>query len=589
MRVNKYDEDERNTKFNGHNLLRMIKYLKGSYGKVWLSLILGFTSSIIFLFIPKIVNYIIDKTIPNNNIKELIVLGFIIMLIIFVSLILQRTNSKIIVHLKRTVSYNMKNEMFIHLQYLPSTYFETRPHGKILTRLTSYTENVSVVICDRFLEAILELINIIFVLIFMFTTSISLTFVTLGFAIIFFIIFVLLTPLRRKNQLLLNNKIANVNAYLAESINGMRITQAFNREKTNENIYWDLETERVQTAKKIYKFTHSGWAIGESTATVVEICMYLFGLTIFGVNTSIGTIIAMASYSSQFWGPIRTINDIYAELMDSLTYLERIFELLDEPLVIESKTNSKHLEITGSIEFKNVCFAYTNNQNVLDNISFKINPNQKVALVGETGSGKTTIVSLISRYYDANSGEILIDGIPIKDIDLFNLRKSINVMLQDNYVFSRTILDNIKYGNPDASFDEVINVCRKLNIHDWIISLKNGYDTILYNNGQDISTGQRQLICFARIILADPKILILDEATSNIDLKTEKLVQKGIDEILKNRTSIVIAHRLSTIANCDKIFFVKNKRITEMGSHSELINKKGDYYNLYQSQIGKIV
>lgn len=588
MRVNKYSEDEKNTKFEFKNLIRMLSFLKGYESRLVIALLLSFTSSILFLFIPKICNYIIDVTIPNSNLKELIFLCIISLVIIVISLVIKKTSYKIVVQIKRVVSYNMKNEMFEHLQYLPSTYFETRPHGKILTRLTSYTDNVSHVICDRLLSGIIEILNLVFVLIFMLTTNVPLTFITLGFAIIFFVVFAILTPLRRQKHLLLNNKISNVNAYMAESINGINITQSFNRESTNEAIYWDLETKRVTTAKELYKYWNSGWAIGESTATIVEICMYLFGLTFFSSTTSIGTIIAMASYSSQFWGPIRMINSIYVELMDSLTYLERIFELLDEPLVITNNDNAKKINIKGKIEFQNVTFGYTKDRIVLDDISFEISQNERIALVGATGSGKSTIVSLISRYYDVNTGKVLIDDINIKDIDLFDLRRNINIMLQDNYVFSRSVLENIKYANPAATNDTVIDICKKLNIHEWILSLKDGYNTILHNNGKEISTGQRQLICFARIMLADPKILILDEATSNIDLKTEKIVQQGIDEVLKNRTSIVIAHRLSTIANCDRIFFVKDKKIKEVGTHEQLIKKKGDYYKLYQAQIGTI-
>ena len=588
MRVNKYSEDEKNTKFEFKNLIRMLRFLKGYESRLVIALLLSFTSSILFLFIPKICNYIIDVTIPNSNLKELIFLCIISLVIIVISLAIKKISYKIVVQIKRVVSYNMKNEMFEHLQYLPSTYFETRPHGKILTRLTSYTDNVSHVICDRLLSAVIETLNLVFVLIFMFTTNVPLTFVTLGFAIIFFVVFAILTPLRREKQLLLNNKISNVNAYMAECINGINITQSFNRESTNEAIYWDLETKRVTTAKGLYKYWNSGWAIGESTATIVEICMYLFGLTFFASTTSIGTIIAMASYSSQFWGPIRMINSIYVELMDSLTYLERIFELLDEPLVITNNDNAKKINIKGKIEFQNVTFGYTKDRIVLDDISFEISQNERIALVGETGSGKSTIVSLISRYYDVNAGKVLIDDINIKDINLFDLRRNVNVMLQDNYVFSRSVLENIKYANPNATNDIVIDICKKLNIHEWILSLKDGYNTILHSNGKEISTGQRQLICFARIMLANPKILILDEATSNIDLKTEKIVQQGIDEVLKNRTSIVIAHRLSTIVHCDRIFFIKDKKIKEVGTHEQLINKKGEYYKLYQAQIGTI-
>lgn len=587
MKVNKYDEDEKNTKFSFSNLVRMFKFLDGHYKALIISLILNFLASISYLLVPKTVNYVIDHTIPSNNVKELLIFTIFIFVMIVLAILLRKISYEYVIKVKRLVSYNMRNEMFIHLQQLPNTYFDTRPHGKILTRLTSYADDVSNMICDRLLEAVIELFNIVFVLIFMFTTNISLTLVTLSFTIVFFIIFFILTPIRRKKQQLLNNKLSNVNAYVSESINGMQVTQSFNREEKNKDIYYKLDLERRDTMKYLQKYWNSGWAIGESTASIVEIVIYLCGISIFS-NASIGTIIAMASYSSQFWNPIRNINNVYVEMIDSFTYLERIFELLDEPLIIENKQNAYNSNIKGEIEFKNVSFSYVKNRTILDNLSFKIKENERIALVGETGSGKTTIASLINRYYDTNSGQILIDGINIKDIDLYILRKNINMMLQDNYLFTRSIMDNIKFSSPNASNKDVINICKRLKIHEWILSLKDGYNTILYNNGKNISTGQRQLICFARVMLANPKILILDEATSNVDLKTELTVIKGINEVLSGRTSIVIAHRLSTIKGCDKIFFIKDKNISEIGTHKELMNKKGDYYKLYQAQIGTI-
>ena len=587
MSVNKYNEDEANTKFSLTNLFRMLKFLKGNYKMLVISLIFSFFASIFYLALPKILSYAIDNTIPHKNFRQLIILCILAFIFVILGIILKMISNKLVVKVKRIVSFNMKNEMFIHLQYLPVTFFDTRPHGKILTRLTTYADDVSNMVCDRLLSAIIQIFSLIFVLIFMLTTNVQLTVVTVGFAIIFFIIFAVLTPLRRNKTQLLNNKISNVNAYVSESINGMNITQSFNREKKNEEIYWELEQERVRTVKSLYPLWNSGWAIGESTASIVEIVIYLCGISIF-TDASIGIIMAMATYSNQFWGPIRNLNNIYVEMMDSFTYLERIFELLDEPLVIENKANAKVIDIKGSIEFKNVSISYNEQKQVLDNVNCEIKPEEHIALVGETGAGKSTIVSLISRYYDVTSGSILIDGVDIKDIDLSTLRKNINTMLQDNYLFSRSIMENIKYANPSCSNEQVIEICKKLKIHDWILSLEEGYETILYNNGSAISTGQRQLLCFARTMLANPKILILDEATSNIDLKTEKLVQEGMAEVLKNRTSIIIAHRLSTIINCDRIFFVKDKNISESGTHKELMKKKGDYYKLYQAQIGTI-
>ena len=314
-------------------------------------------------------------------------------------------------------------------------------------------------------------------------------------------------------------------------------------------------------------------------------CIYILGFFFFYPQTSIGTIIAIGNYSGRFWGPIRNITSVYSEIMDAITYLERIFELLDEPLVIENMENPSKKSINGKVEFKNVGFSYIEGIPVLENLNFKIEKNQTVAIVGETGSGKSTIINLLARYYDIDNGSILIDDIPLHELELGSLRSQINVMLQDNYLFSKSIFENITYGKRDTKLEEVINVCKEIQIHDWIMSLKDGYNTVLHNNGKEISTGQKQLICFARTIIANPKILILDEATSNVDLKTEKLVQNGLHKLLKNRTSIIIAHRLSTITDCDKIMVLKNKTIYESGTHQELMNKKGEYYKLYTSQL----
>lgn len=585
MKVNRYDQDELNTTFKFNVLKRSFRYLKPYKWRLLITTIISCLNGILALINPKLLQYAIDNTIPNKNFKELLNICIIGALIIIVNIIINVIKSRMMNRIKQSIAYDLKSDIFIHLQYLSANYYETRPHGKILTRATSYAETVAQSLCNDFIETILELINLIFVLIFMFTCHIPLTIFVLVFALLIALIFIKITPIRRQKQHIVNNKVANINAYLAESINGISITQSFNREEKNEEIFKDLEEERLDAINEALPFWHFGWATTHISSTIANIGIYLLGIIFFYPKTSIGTIIAIGNYSSKFWNPIRNITEIYSEIMDAITYLERIFELLDEPVVIENMENFKIKEIKGNIEFKNVYFSYIENITVLEDINFKISENEKVAFVGETGSGKSTIISLLARYYDVVDGNILIDDTPIKELELSSLRTQINVMLQDNYVFSRSIKENICYGNRNASFEDMEKVCQELQIDDWIKSLKNGYDTVLHNNGKEISTGQRQLICFARAILANPKILILDEATSNIDLKTEKLVQEGLNKLLKNRTSIIIAHRLSTITDCNQIMLIKDKHIYEKGTHQELMNKKGEYYKLYTSQI----
>ena len=292
----------------------------------------------------------------------------------------------------------------------------------------------------------------------------------------------------------------------------------------------------------------------------------------------------MGSYSSNFWQPIEDLFKTLDEFINSITYLERIFETMDEKIEIKDEENAIDINIEGVIEFKNVTFSYRKNKKVLDDLSFKVKPQEKIAIVGETGSGKTTITNLIGRFYDIDSGKILIDGKNIKELKLNSLRKQIAIMQQENYLFSTSIMKNLKYGTDNISNEEIIEIFKKLNVHNWIMSLENGYNTILSNNGKNLSDGERQVLCYIRTIINNPKIIIFDEATSKIDIKTEKMLQNLTKKMIKNKTLITIAHRLSTIVDSDRILFIKDNKISECGNHKELMQLKGNYYNLYMSQ-----
>lgn len=582
--VNNYKEDENKTKFSWHNFTRMGEFLKPYKKQLIITVVLGIISSVILLLLPKIVAYAIDNSFPKKDFLEIILLSILMLLLVLISVCISKIKrDKLIVVLDK-VSNDMKVAIFQKLQYLPNYYFDTKSHGKIYTRATNYPDEVSYIICYVILQGILDVINLIFVLIFMINMNLKLSLISITLTIILVVIFIFLGPIRRKLQHIVNDKISNTNAYLSESINGIRITQSFNREEKNESILKKLEQEKINAVKKTLFIGNLSWSLSGIFNYIGMALVYYFGLKYMYPALSIGTIIAIDSYSSRFWEPIEYLMTSYNDLMDAGTYLERIFELLDEDVTITDSLHAKSLDIKGLVEFNNVTFSYDGTKEVLKNLNLTIKPGEKVGLVGETGCGKSTILSLVSRFYDVNEGEVLIDGVNIKDIKLESLRSNVNMMLQDNFLFARSVYDNLVL-DQKTELNSVIKICKMLDIHDMIMSLEHGYDTILLNNGSNLSNGERQLLCIARIMIQNPKILILDEATSNIDLKTEKKIEHALELVTKNRTTIMVAHRISTIKNCDKIVLIKNQQNYEEGSHNDLMKKKGDYYKLYNSQI----
>ena len=366
----------------------------------------------------------------------------------------------------------------------------------------------------------------------------------------------------------------------------MKITQVFTREEKNAEIYNDLNTKMYKAWMKAqYTSNLIGFSV-ENISTVVVGIMYLIGLSMLGPAIQIGTLIALASYAWRFWQPILQLANLYNTFINAVAYLERIFEMLDEPVTVDDAPDATELpEITGNVTFDDVTFSYDNTINILEHFNLDVKAGESIALVGPTGAGKTTVVNLISRFYNINSGELRIDGHDISKVTLHSLRKQMGIMLQDSFIFSGTIMDNIRYGRLDATDEEVIAAAKTVRAHDFICEMPDGYNTQVNERGSRLSQGQKQLIAFARTLLSDPKILVLDEATSSIDAKTERLLQEGLDALLKGRTSFVIAHRLSTIKNSDRILYIANKGIAESGSHDELIDLKGNYYHLYTAQL----
>ena len=383
-------------------------------------------------------------------------------------------------------------------------------------------------------------------------------------------------------------KTSNLNAFIHEDMSGIRIVQSFAaEEETREDFYLLSDQVRdsfiyaVRLADCFGPLVDITWGLG-------GFLLYYIGIKIIGVDhVGVGTFLAFSTYLGMFWNPIRNLASFYNKLVTNLSAAERIFDIMDTPAEITDAENAGELpQIRGSVRFEDVTFAYTDEpeRNVLEQVSFRVEPGQTIALVGPTGAGKTTIVNLISRFYDVKQGSIYIDDYEIRDVTMKSLRRQMGVMTQDNFLFTGTIRENICYGKPDATQEEMVAAAKAVNAHEFIMKLEKGYDTQISERGAQLSIGQKQLLAFARTMISDPRILILDEATSSIDTHTEQLVQEGIRHLLENRTSFVVAHRLSTIRNADRIFVIDQKGILEDGSHEELMAKKGAYYELYQSQ-----
>lgn len=583
MAVNTYKQDENKTKFTWKNIRRMIKFFNSYKKELFYAFFLGIISSILLLITPRIFAYAVDVSFVSKDFLEIVILTIIMLLLVLISTIITKIRrDKLLIALDKTAN-DLKTAIFEKLQALPNNYFDSKSHGKIFTRAVTYPDEATAILCYVLLDVILDLINLVFVIIFMLSTNVKLSIFSIVLATIMLIFFVLLAPVKRKLQHKVNDKKSNVTAYISESINGIRITQSFNRERTNEMILRDLEREKNNAIERSLYVSHLNWSLTGIANLLSMVFIYFFGLKYLYPAVSFGTILAISSYSSRFWDPIEYITSSINDVMDASTYIERIFELLDEPLVIEDSKNAKKINIKGNVELKNVNFSYDGKVVVLDNLNMKINAGEKIGLVGETGCGKSTILNLINRLYDVNDGEVLIDDINVKNIKLSSLRSQVNMMLQDNFLFARSVYDNLVL-DKKVSRKKVEEICKMLDIHETIVNLEDGYETVILNNGSNLSSGERQLLCLARIMVQNPKILILDEATSNIDLKTEKKIEKAINIVTKNRTTIMVAHRISTIKNCDKIFLIKNHYVYEEGTHKELIKNKKDYYKLYNSQ-----
>lgn len=587
MARNKFDVDEKlETPFDFSHFKRAMVYVKRYKWKMILALSLSAISAVVALIGPLLTKEAVDVAIPNGDIPYIVLLSIGFLLSIVVSVVLGNIRQRIMTKAGQMMIYDIRKDLFAHLQELPFQYYDDRPQGKILVRVVNYVNNVSDMLTNGIINFILEIFNLIFITIFMFSVDARLALVIFAGVPVFIVVMIILKNKQRRAWQGVSNKNSNQTAYLAESINCMRVTQSFARENENLGIFRRLSTAYRKAWMKAVTVNNFVSFSVDNIRAVVDSALYFVGLLVIGYPAvSLGSILAMSNYSSRFWQPIINIASLYNNFVNAVAYLERIFETMDEPVNVKDAEDAYEMpDIKGEVEYRDVTFAYEEGKNILENVSFTVKPGESIALVGPTGAGKTTIVNLLSRFYDLTGGAVYIDGNDISKVTLHSLREKMGIMMQDSFIFSGTIEDNIRYGKLDATEEEIRAAAKTVCADEFIMGLENGYKTEMYEGGSQLSGGQRQLVSFARTLISDPKILILDEATSSIDAKTEKELQKGLQELLKGRTSFIIAHRLSTIKNCDKIMFISNKGITEAGTHDELMAKKGDYYKLCMAQ-----
>lgn len=587
--MNSFKQDEQLVKkSNFETMPRLFKYLlnyKGKIAGVFACMAVGTTVDLIN---PLLCERAIDRYIMKAQIPGLVRIIILSAVINILAVLAMKIRMILMAKTSNKVIQNLRQELYNHIQSLDLAFFDSRPSGKILARIIGDTNSLKDIIENAVTTLIPNMVTVVAVMVIMFVKNWRLTLASLCTLPLLIGGVILISSMAEKHWKAKRQKSSNMNAFINEDLSGIKVIQSFRAEdetdKTFQQLVWADRSEFIKAVRWCDAFgswIDICWGVG-------TLMMYYVGVKVLGIeNVSIGTYIAFGTYIGMFWQPIMNLSNFYNQFVNAASGAERIFEIIDTKAAVKSAVDAPKMPmIKGNVQFKNVTFGYEEDVKVLKNVNFDVKSGETIALVGPTGAGKSTVVNLVSRFYDVDDGCILIDGTDIRSVQLDSLRTQMGIMTQDNYIFSGTIRENIMYGKLDASEEEMIAASKAVHADDFIRNLKDGYDTKLTARGGELSNGQRQLVAFARTMLSNPKILILDEATSSIDTKTEILVQAGIASMLKGRTSFVIAHRLSTIQNADRIFVIDKGGILESGTPAELMEKKGAYYNLRQAQFG---
>ena len=587
VNTSRIDEEQKEV-LKKDTLIRLFKYLLVYKKQISVVLLIMAGTIAISMATPIMMEYAINVCVASGDVKGLLKLGALAVVMFLFFLAGTKIRMYIMSDVSNQVLLNIRDELYRHIQTLSFGFFDSRPTGKILARIIGDVNSLKDVLSDSVTQLIPDLITVVCVAVIMLIKNYRLAMAALLTLPILVVGMLVIETTSHKRWQIYRKKTSNLNAYVHEDLSGIRVIQSFAAERETRAVFYDLVKQHYQAFIDAVVVADGFGPVVEITWGLGGFLLYFIGIRIIGVGeVGIGTFLAFSTYIAMFWSPIRNLANFYNKLTTNISAAERIFDIIDTEAGICDCEGAEELpDIEGTVDFEHVSFAYDDEPErmILKDVNFHIRQGETIALVGPTGAGKTTIVNLLSRFYEATDGRVLIDGYDIRKVTLKSLRSQMGIMTQDNFLFSGTIKYNIKYGRLDATDEEMIEAAKAVNAHDFIMKLEHGYDTEISERGARLSIGQRQLLAFARTMLSKPGILILDEATSSIDTHTELLVQKGIEALLKGRTSFVIAHRLSTIRKADRIFVIDQGNIMEAGSHEELMEKRGAYYQLYQSQ-----
>lgn len=581
------DDDIMEKPFDWGQLKRLGQYMK-PYTKKMLPIIL-ITILIITLTklaIPMLISYAIDHALINKNSQLLLIITGTMAGVYVIQWLSSNYRIRYTNDIGQRVIYDLRRDLFSHIQQLSFRFFDKRPAGSVLVRVTNDVNSLQDLFTNGVVNVLIDSIQLMGIIIILLTYNIK-----LGAAIMVTVplMFLVSTTLRKRIRRAWQDvrmKQSRINSHLNESIQGIRVTQSYTQEKDNMKYFDGMNKVNRFSWNKASGLNQSFGPIIEVTGAIGYCILFWYGAHLVqSGEITVGVLVAFATYTGFFWDPINRMGQMYSQLLIAMASSERIFEFIDEQPTVEEKEHAPELHpIRGHIKIENLVFEYEPGRPALKGINLEVQAGQSIALVGHTGSGKSTIINLISRFYDPVEGRILMDGIPIRDVTIQSLRSQIGIVLQDTFIFSGTIRENIRFGRLDATDEEVELAAKAVNADDFIVQLKDGYETEVQERGNILSMGQRQLLSFARALLANPRILILDEATASIDTETELKIQEALKILLAGRTSFIIAHRLSTIRNTDNIVVLDHGLLMEMGNHDQLIAHKGIYYGLIQAQ-----